>query len=899
MVDAVVSFVVERLGDLLTEQVVSLRGVKDDVEWLRGQLEYLLCFLKDAEEKQDVDNRMHKWISDIRDVAYEAEDIIDDFILKVEAEAKGEAGTPKKMWIKDRFEKYFGSRNKNASLIQQANLYGVGLEINTLKTKLTQIQQNQVTFNIRSIDDAREGSNRMNTIESWLRNERPYKDNEHVVGFKEDADNLMAELVKEVKNRYVISIVGTGGLGKTTIARKLYNTLNTTTKFECYGWVSVSKDYKIQELLRSTIKSFKRPTTKEELELLEKMKEEDLELYLRDYLQGHRYLVVLDDVWDVNAWPSLMRAFPDENNGSRVIMTTRNKVVAEPSNERVYVHELPFLTGEESWELFCSKAFPNYDDEVGNQKSRCPPRFESLAREMACKCRGLPLAIVILGGILRRKKDLDEWLKLKEHMWRHVRDHDSNRVQHIVALSFNDLPYRLKSCFLYLGLFPEDFEIDAKKLCRLWEVEGFIKLDKESFEEEAETYLRELIDRSLIQVAKRNWRRIITCRVHDLLRDFAIEKSKELNFLHIYEGTVLACKSRRLASYCGFQRFVSLDHSDMRLRTLLFFNLEDKNVEIAQLQSLCRKLRLLRVLDLDCCAYNLLKRTGKKRLPDEIGKLMHLRYLGLYGSKITVLSQFIGNLHALQTLELNTNPLSDPIQLPDEICKAKQLRNLIGDFKWPFRVDNLTNLRTLKKVFVVDQMEFNPTDLINLRELYVDYVGEHSNRITLDSIGGLRSLHSLEIAVSSMGTRIPEVDLHPLSHCQHLVQLRLFAKDSNSAVWKLPTEVLPNLKFLFLDASSLTEDPMPILEKYPKLTILVLSNCRPEKLVCTAGGFPQLEILQLRYPVADVEFQVESGGMPVLKGLLIESKYSVATMPDRLRYIPAPDPPFNEWEWAY
>ncbi|XP_058184257.1 disease resistance protein RPP13-like [Rhododendron vialii] len=457
MVDAVVSFVVDRLGDLLIEQVVFLRGVKDDVEWLRGQLGYMLCFLQDAEEKQDVDNRMRKWISDIRDVAYEAEDIIDNFILKVEA------GTSKKMGLKDCFQKYFCICSKHASLIQQANLYSIGQEIKTLKTKLTQIQQNQVTFGIRSINDAREGSDRMNTVDSWLRRERPYKDDEHVVGFKEDANKLMSELVKEVKDRYVISIVGTGGLGKTTIARKLYNTLNPTDTFDSYAWVSVSTDYKIQDILRSTIKSFKKPNTKEELEFLEKMKEEDLEPHLRDYLKGRRYLVVLDDVWDVNAWPSLMRAFPDEKNGSRVIMTTRNKVVAEPSNERTYVHELPFLKEKESWELFCSKAFPNYD-EVENQKNRCPPGLESLTREMASKCHGLPLAIVVLGGLLR-KKNPDEWPKLEQHMWRHLRDHDSHRVQHLLALSFNDLPYRLKSCFLYLGLFPEDFQIDAKKLC--------------------------------------------------------------------------------------------------------------------------------------------------------------------------------------------------------------------------------------------------------------------------------------------------------------------------------------------------------------------------------------------------------------------------------------------------
>ncbi|XP_058181111.1 disease resistance protein RPP13-like [Rhododendron vialii] len=890
MVDVVVSFVVDRLGDLLVEQVVFLRGVKDDVVWLRDKLQYMLCFLKDAEEQQNSDNRMRKWITDIRDVAYEAEDIIDNFLLKVEA------GTPKNMGLKDCFEKYFCICSKHASLIQQGNLYGIGQEINKLKTKLTQINQSREIFGIRSIDDAREGSNR----------ESPYKDNEHVVGFKEDADKLTYELVKEVKDRYVISIVGTGGLGKTTLARKLYNTLCRTQKFDEYAWLSVSADYEIQDLLRSTMKSFKRPTTKEELEFLEKMKEEDLEHHLRDYLKGRRYLVVLDDVWDVNAWTSLMRSFPNENNGSRVIMTTRNKEVVEASDERTYVHELPFLKDEESWELFCSKAFPNYSNEVGDEESRCPPYLESLAREMASKCRGLPLAIVVLGGLLRRK-DPDKWPKFKDHMWRHVREDESHcvPVQHILALSFNDLPSRLKSCFLYFGLFPEDFKIDAEKLCRLWEAEGFIKRGKESVEEEEEeaeeaaaAYLRELIDRSLIQVVKINWRRIITCRVHDLLRDFAIEKSKELNFLQIY-GRRLAGSSRRLAFDNGLERSVSLDRSYMHLRTLLFFNLQNEDLKTAQLQSLCRKWRLLRVLDLE---HRQPEGIEKQKLDDEIRKLIHLRYLRLCGTYINALSQFIGNLHALETLELNTSRYPDhPIQLPDEICEAKQLRHLIGCFRWPFRVDNMKNLQTLKKVFVEDQMEFNPMDMINLHELHVYYVRKDRKRCTLDSISGLRSLQSLQLEVLVEDrNHLPEVHLHPLSHCQPFLQLKLLCghKNETSANWKFPTDGnFPNLKYLLLYSNGVTEDPMPMLEKLPKLTVLVLFWYRKNKLVCTAGGFPQLEILQLMHCHVD-EFQVEGGGMPVLKGLLLEDCGDVSK-PDRLRSIPAPDPPLHWNEWAY
>ncbi|GFY94737.1 hypothetical protein Acr_10g0001220 [Actinidia rufa] len=268
------------------------------------------------------------------------------------------------------------------------------------------------------------------------------------------------------------------------------------------------------------------------------------------------------------------------------------------------------------------------------------------------------------------------------------------------------------------------------------------------------------------------------------------------------------------------------------------------------------KLRLLRVLYLEDRPVNLSQQTGNTRLPDAIGKLIHLRYLRLPVTMINELSPFVGNLQSLQTLEMGGN-VKNPISLPDEICKAKQLRHLIGTFKWPFRVDNLRNLQTINRVVVDGQMEFNPMDLINLRELSVVIMEQSSNNIfTLDSIGRLRSLQDFELLFcDKFSSLFPP--LQPLSHCQHLLELALLNKNEL--------------------------DPMPVLEKLPNLTFLELMLYGVDKLSCTAGGFPQLQFLRI-YGCDVKELQVEEGGLPLLKGLNVDDSIR---MPERLRSIPA------------
>ncbi|WMV23355.1 hypothetical protein MTR67_016742 [Solanum verrucosum] len=293
-----------------------------------------------------------------------------------------------------------------------------------------------------------------------------------------------------------------GGLGKTTLARKLYITPNIASSFPTRAWMCVSQEYNTMDLLRNIIKPIQ-VRTKGTLDLLERMTEGDLEIYLRDLLKEHKYLVVVDDVWKREAWESLKRAFPDNKNGNRVIITTRKEDVAERADSR---------------------------------------EMESLAKDMVEKCRGLPLAIVVLSGLLSHKKGLHEWQKVKDHLWKNIKEDKSIEISNILSLSYNDLSTALKQCFLYFGIFPKDQVLGADNIIRLWMAEGFIPRGQERTEDVAEGFLNELIRRSLVQVAYTYWDRVTNCRVHDLLCDLAIEKALEYYskpLVHIRKRTSL------------------------------------------------------------------------------------------------------------------------------------------------------------------------------------------------------------------------------------------------------------------------------------------------------------------------------------------------------------------------
>ncbi|XP_027169359.1 putative disease resistance protein At1g50180 [Coffea eugenioides] len=856
MAEAAVSLVIDKLSNLLiqqtVQQIVFLKNVPEQIQSLKTLLIDIQCFLKFADEQQDDNPMIRNWVSKLRDAAYESEDVIETFIVKMQALKK------KGFW-----------ENLSCFPKRLLCLYKVGKNIESIQKKMLDIEKSRLTFGIDQV--LGEGtSTRGEELRKLLRSS-PFTEDKDLVGLEEKTNSLVAQLLVQDSSGRVISIVGMAGVGKTTLARKVYNHVDVIGYFNCRAWVYVSQKCSAQEVLVGIIKQVEKQT-KESLDLLEGMQEADLERMVREKLQDKCYLVVLDDIWEEEAWDSLAAAFPNVNNGSRLLMTSRYEKVPRYADALSKPYKLETLGEEDGWQLFLKKALAH----GLTSESKLPPDLEAIGRKIVERCDGLPLAITVIGRLLQGKSEWKSVLDTLTDQWSRGR----KGVSAVLASSYNDLPSYLKTCFLSFAIFPEDFVIPTRKLFHMWIAEGLIhQKGVEVLEDVAADRLDELVYRNLVQVVALTANgKVKSCRVHDLLRDLAVAKAEEVMFLKIFGESsssfppskcrhLLVNSCSEMLNYPG-----EFEHSTPPLRSLIFFNLAEVKHEF---NLSFARFKLLRVLDL--------QNMNTSYLPEEIGELCLLMYLCLRRTRIKRLPLSLGCLQNLQTLDIYI--VVSVVEVPNVLWKLKNLRHLYirETIKHvPLKFDTLKNLQTLCDVYLDTLIGNKMMLLTSMRKLGVWI--ERSSRIDelFSSIAKLENLVHLEL-VRYGEEGFPS--LIGLSHLNYVNRLRL-----SGWLTELPSphNFPPRLSHLSLLGTKLAEDPMPTLEKLEHLSILKLKNAYAGKeLVISDNQFPNLTVLQLEHLPNLIEIKIGRGAMPQLRCLRISNCYFVEMLPEELRFMEA------------
>ncbi|KAL7103809.1 hypothetical protein ACP275_08G202800 [Erythranthe tilingii] len=386
MADVAILIAVERLGELLMKKATFLQeeGVEGQLRLLKGRLERMQSFQRDASDKESNDERIRNWISNIRDVAHDTEDVIDAFVLKID--------TPR-----SRRRRLLGKLGNCLAWIDSKN---IGREIKSIHARLDDINRSRTALGISSTT-----SNLPNAVE-WRRQLDYWQQDEHVVGVDGDTDKLLKEFILDESTRElsVATIVGMGGIGKSCLARHLYHHRQVADHFDCRLWVFVSTEFNPKQVIKELM-----------AQVLDKpffMDEETLSQLawrLRQCLEGKRYLIVLDDVWEDEHWEFLATLFPCEEKASRLLLTSRNRVA---TMNAPYIHKMKLLDPEKSWELLLNNALGKL----------CPRDFEIIGREIVKKCRGMPLAIVTVGELLiDRNPCTEKWEKFLKEINFHFR----------------------------------------------------------------------------------------------------------------------------------------------------------------------------------------------------------------------------------------------------------------------------------------------------------------------------------------------------------------------------------------------------------------------------------------------------------------------------------------------
>ncbi|XP_057990361.1 disease resistance protein RGA2-like [Hevea brasiliensis] len=692
--------VLTKLGSLAFQEVGLVCCARDDLKKLGNSLSTVKAVLVDAEEKQEQSDAVKIWIGRLQDIVYEAEELVDEMATH---DLRGMVQGQRK--VATQVLDFFCSSNQIWFRLK------VGHRIKDIREKLKEVENEISSLNLEKkiIIDVRDKSSGRETS-SVLKPD--------IIGREKDKEKMTLSLLNPASSQGNVSvnaIVGIGGLGKTALAQLVYNDEKVKNYFEKKMWLCVSEEFEVKLLVKKILEC----ATNNEVPNLLGL--EQLRIRLKENLEGKRYLLALDDVWneDQKKWDDLKAYLLMGAPGSKILVTTRSTRVALVMGvDSPYV--LQGLADNEAWDLFEKLAFGEGHGAVMN------PNLTKIGKEMVKKCKGVPLAIRSLGSLMHLKTKESEWSSILEsELWRSFQT--SENILFVLKLSYYHLPTYLRQCFTYCAMFPKDYKFNKETLIRLWIAQGYIVCSSkdDDLEDIGDQYFNELSSRSFFHQSES----MNGYKMHDLIHDLAQSIAKDRYF-----AVENVCEGIHHVYWPSSLNEIEMLVKVKGMRTLFF----ESFPESATLKRVSNFQRL-RALHL---GWNI------NGVPNSIARLKYLRYLDISWCKMDTLPKSITNLQNLQTLILSY--CERLRELPRDIEKLISLRCLmIGGCRklrcMPIGLGKLTCLRQLSD-FVVARDEGSKGAMLN----ELNSLNQLKGRIVLYD---LRNVENVEIESNQVNLR--------------------------------------------------------------------------------------------------------------------------------------------------
>ncbi|XP_037448441.1 disease resistance protein RGA5-like [Triticum dicoccoides] len=846
--------IVSNLGQVLVQELQEIRGVGDKVVHLRDELATMNAALRIISEadQESVDRLVREWEKQVLDLAYDAEDCTDTYSLCITRPTPHPPSdvAPNHGLIFS-WAGYLLSRAKRMGrypyekLVLQRTL---AADIKALLARTTAVSERRVRYGIDRAALPRAACFALASAASVSTNAlRRVDDPNQFVGITEQA-NALAKKIKaavihdqddkmkapvhaeddqikaddEDGNRLkVFSIVGFGGLGKTTLAMELCQRLDAD--FPCQALVSVSQGFHAEKDMKGLLVRVLQqiPREKSDDEQIHGMDVEKLYNKIKELLDHKRYLIVIDDVWNLAAWEAIRLKLPENNSGSRIIVTTRIETVAKAASV-YFVHHMEPMKLEASKELFMNRVFGPMAYCLGGQ--------EKYMDTILKKCGGMPLAIISIASLLtnyRSVEGITVWERVSRSIGSQMESHPTlERMRQVITLSYDYLPRHLKACMMYLSIFPEHYVIGKYRLLYRWIAEGLVTEKRGlTLLEVAQEYLNELINRNMIQLEKFVLEQygstkveVEGCRVHDMILEVMVSKSKDYGLEKLLD---------RLGEF-----------------------------------------KLLRVLDLEDC-----KSLRDKHMRD-VCRLYLLRFLSLRGTNVKAIPDKIGNLEHLETLDIKSTSIGK--LLPQTVTKLSKLECLRSN-EWllPWELGNMKALCVVDTgILDGDDVPLVTQEIGKLPQLQVLSIRIETDEFLQESLTNLATSLSKTSTLQSLhleyygGKDGLEFLLHVSTPPPLLQFLGVYGRISQLTEW---ISSLTHLTKFVLGRTELVGDQLfHVLCKLPNLQSIQLGHgsYKGPGLVARDQSFPVLRILKVFGCSTMLTFEKKS--MPELETLVLD-----------------------------